>query len=40
MKKIAAFMLLTALAVSSCSKSSNCPAYGTTRANVEKVKRM
>jgi hypothetical protein len=40
MKKIAALILLIGFAVGSCTKSSNCPAYGTTRANVEKVKRI
>ncbi|MHA8050906.1 hypothetical protein V7S79_07300 [Aquirufa sp. ROCK-SH2] len=40
MKKLIAIALLTAFVVSSCSQSTNCPAYGTTRANVEKVRRI
>lgn len=39
MKKIAAFVLLAAMLMSSCAQSNNCPAYGTTRLDTPKVKR-
>ena len=39
MKKNAALVILAALFMSSCAESYNCPAYGTTRLDIPKVKR-
>jgi hypothetical protein len=39
MKKIIALSVLASLLLSACSQQTNCPAYGTTRADAPKVKR-
>jgi outer membrane lipoprotein-sorting protein len=39
MKKIIAMGILAGMFLSACSQQTNCPAYGTTRADAPKVKR-
>jgi hypothetical protein len=39
MKKLIALSVLAGVILSSCSQQTNCPAYGTTRADTPKVKR-
>lgn len=39
MKKLIAVGVLAGFILSSCSQQTNCPAYGTTRADAPKVKR-
>ncbi|MDF0694512.1 hypothetical protein [Aquirufa ecclesiirivi] len=39
MKKILAIVLFATFVCGACSQNTNCPAYGTTRADAPKVKR-